>query len=110
MGDDYVQGLAARRHAGEQGYSRGIRERRAIATAQGRKMFGRKRTDEYDAWIKEAGWLLRSPALPPSRIAMRYGSLSELVTSISTTLSKDSDLFVRMGVTEGDKALSRGRC
>lgn len=78
---------------------------RAIAAAQGRKVFGMKKTKEYDAWIKEAGWLLRIGKCPNfhGRYAVRITLPDSCNLDIDNPIKATLDLLVTMGVTLGDK-------
>jgi Holliday junction resolvase RusA-like endonuclease len=77
---------------------------RAIAASQNRKIFGRKKTDEYDAWIKEAGWMLKIARAPTikGRYAMRITLPESCNLDIDNPIKATLDLFVKMGITEGD--------
>jgi Holliday junction resolvase RusA-like endonuclease len=80
------------------------REQRAAARARGMNLPGRVRTKNYNAWIKEAGWMLKAQRQKPVKgpVNIEYFVCIDAKADLGNLEKAATDLLVSHGMIEGD--------
>jgi Holliday junction resolvase RusA-like endonuclease len=80
------------------------REQRAAAKARGQNLPGRVRTKKYNAWIKEAGWMVKAQRQSPIKgpVQIEYHVSNTAKADLGNLEKAATDLLVSHGMIEGD--------